>query len=134
MNVDKQVMKLLKNYKLNCSTIKYMIKQPWHKIMFIVLGLLSILWWAFLAYQSLTYTPVCSSDDELCLSAQTVAGDLSSSAAFAIFTLIPVWGGALIVYLASRFVKGDSRSARVMRRSIYGIVALLMAALLLAWL
>jgi hypothetical protein len=104
------------------------------KAIFAAAAAVSVIWWAFLVYESLTYTPVCNSDDKLCINGQTVAGDILFSTAFAVITLIPVWGGAAVVCLAHRYIRGTTAYARLLRGSLYAAAALLVMAAILVWL
>lgn len=113
-----------------------MVKRPSPKIIFLFLGLLSVLWWGFLVVEALQYTPTCSPGDQFCASAQTVYGDFAFSTAFALMFLVPVWAAALIIYATTRSIKERSSGARAAIGFGYVSILLLGAALLItvAWL
>lgn len=64
---------------------------------YIILGLLSLAWWAFLFIDQLGRKSLgCPPDDELCNSGNTFWGDFTWSTLLAIFSLTLVWVPAVV--------------------------------------
>ena len=77
---------------LNKKQFGFLKKWP-----FIALAALSAGWWVFLVIDLLKYTPVCTPDDELCISGQTVWGDVTYGTFLAFFSLFAVWFPAILI-------------------------------------
>lgn len=65
---------------------------------FLVLGILSILWWTYLVAEQLRYTPVCDATDDFCLSGQTFWGDFGFGSVLAVATIFAI--GVPSVFIA----------------------------------
>lgn len=65
----------------------------------------SLGWWALLVYDQLNLDLVCTPDDSLCNSGNTVSGDIIWGTMMAFVSLTIAWGTILTVYFVSKKLK-----------------------------